>query len=87
MPVVLYFVTKHWFLNNIFGVLFTIVALKSINLHSFKVGFTLLWILFFYDIFFVYGTDIMVTVAKNLSIPIKLQFPYLKYAEDGSFTE
>lgn len=43
---------------------------------NFKTGFILLWGLFFYDIFWVYGTDVMVTVAKSLDVPIKLQFPY-----------
>lgn len=77
IPVVMFYITKHWLLNNVFGTLFSIVALKSINLSSFKVGFILLWLLFFYDIFWVYGTDVMVTVAKNLDIPIKLMFPYI----------
>ena len=77
VPVVFYFMTKHWVLNNIFGIQFSIMALKYINLSSFKVGFFLLWGLFFYDIFWVYGTDVMVSVAKNLDIPIKLLFPYL----------
>lgn len=54
------------------------MALRNIDLDSFKVGFLLLWFLFFYDIFWVYGTDVMVTVAKKLDIPIKLLFPYLK---------
>ena len=35
-----------------------------------------MWALFFYDIFWVYGTDVMVTVAKSLDAPIKLLFPY-----------
>ena len=26
--------------------------------------------------FWVYGTDVMVTVAKNFNVPIKLMFPY-----------
>ena len=77
VPVGFYFMTKHWALNNIFGVLFSIVALKSISLSSTKTGLLLLWALFFYDIFWVYGTDVMVTVAKNLDLPIKLVFPYL----------
>jgi minor histocompatibility antigen H13 len=29
-------------------------------------------LLFFYDIFWVFGTEVMVTVAKNLDGPIKL---------------
>jgi minor histocompatibility antigen H13 len=86
IPVILFYITKHWFLNNVFGILFSIVALKSINLSSFKVGFILLWILFFYDIFWVYGTDVMVTVAKNLDIPIKLVFPYLNAEGEEKFS-
>lgn len=35
----------------------------------------LLSLLFFYDIFFVFGTDVMLTVAKGIDAPIKLQFP------------
>ena len=35
----------------------------------------LLTLLFFYDIFFVFGTDVMLTVAKGIDAPIKLQFP------------
>jgi minor histocompatibility antigen H13 len=82
----LYYFTKFWVLNNIFGVLFSIVAIKSMNLGSFKVGFILLWLLFFYDIFWVYGTDVMVTVAKNLDIPIKLLFPYTNDAGENKFS-
>ena len=35
----------------------------------------MLWGLFFYDIFWVYGTDVMLTVAKSVDAPIKLMFP------------
>jgi minor histocompatibility antigen H13 len=31
--------------------------------------------LFFYDIFWVFGTDVMVTVARSFDAPIKLLFP------------
>lgn len=31
--------------------------------------------LFFYDIFFVFGTDVMLTVAKSIDAPIKILFP------------
>ena len=42
---------------------------------NFKNGFILLVLLFFYDIFFVFGTDVMLTVAKGIDAPIKLMFP------------
>jgi len=50
---------------------------------TFKNGFLLLTLLFFYDIFFVFGTDIMLTVAKGIDAPIKLLFPRDWYHEDG----
>ena len=45
------------------------------SIDTYKNGFILLWIFFFYDIFWVYGTDIMLKVATNLDIPIKIMFP------------
>ena len=86
IPVGFYFATKYWALNNIFGVLFSVVALKSLNLSTTKTGLFLLWALFFYDIFWVYGTDVMVTVAKNLDLPIKLVFPYLNAEETVAYS-
>lgn len=35
----------------------------------------LLWILFFYDIFWVFASDVMITVAMKFDVPIKLKFP------------
>lgn len=75
IPMVLYLYSKHWILNNIFGIAFSITGISSLNLPNFKVGFILLWGLFFYDIFWVYGTDVMVSVAQNIDAPIKLSFP------------
>ena len=37
----------------------------------------MLWLLFIYDLYWVYGSDVMVTVAKNIDLPLKLKFPYL----------
>jgi len=44
-------------------------------LGNFKIGVGLLIGLFFYDIFWVFGTEVMITVAKNINGPIKLLFP------------
>lgn len=46
-----------------------------IFLGNFKNGFMMLTALFFYDIFFVFGTDVMLTVAKSIDAPIKILFP------------
>jgi minor histocompatibility antigen H13 len=70
-----YFMLKNWTLNNILGIAFSIFGIENLMLGQFKVGFILLGLLFFYDIFWVFGTPVMVTVAKNLDGPIKLMFP------------
>lgn len=77
-----YFKTKHWALNNLLGFSFSVHGIEKLSLGSFKVAAILLCGLFFYDIFWVFGTDklltgdsVMVTVAKSLDAPIKLLFP------------
>jgi minor histocompatibility antigen H13 len=72
---VVYIMTKHWITNNVFGECFSIVSIQLIHLGSFKVGAILLTGLFFYDIFWVFGTDVMVTVAKSFDAPIKVIWP------------
>lgn len=74
-PTIMYFATKHWLLNNLFGTAFSIGGIETLLLPNFQVGFILLWGLFFYDIFWVYGTDVMLTVAKSVDAPIKLIHP------------
>ncbi|CDW88328.1 signal peptide peptidase family protein [Stylonychia lemnae] len=75
VSVIIYSVSKSWVYNNAIAILFCIHALQLIFLGNFKTGGLLLVLLFFYDIFFVFGTDVMLTVAKNIDAPIKLQFP------------
>ena len=70
-----YFKTKHYLMNNILGISFCIQSIERISIGSYKIGAILLVGLFFYDIFWVFGTDVMVTVAKSLDGPIKLLFP------------
>jgi minor histocompatibility antigen H13 len=70
-----YYIYKTWTLNNILGIAFSVFGIENIMLGQFKVGFILLGLLFFYDIFWVFGTPVMVEVAKNLDGPIKLMFP------------
>lgn len=61
-----YFMTKHWALNNILGICFCLQGIQRFSLGTYKIGAILLIGLFFYDIFWVFGTEVMVTVAKNL---------------------
>lgn len=70
-----YYMTKHYYLNNLLGIFFSIVGIENMMLGATNIGFILLSLLFFYDIYWVFFTPVMVTVAKNLEGPIKLMFP------------
>ncbi|KAL1493897.1 hypothetical protein ABEB36_009579 [Hypothenemus hampei] len=70
-----YLLQKHWVANNLFGLAFAVNAVEFLHLNNVVTGCILLCGLFFYDIFWVFGTDVMVTVAKSFEAPIKLVFP------------
>jgi minor histocompatibility antigen H13 len=72
---VLYLWTDHWTTNNILGISFTIAGIMLLKVPNFKIIFAMLWALFLYDIFWVFGSDVMVTVATKFDVPIKLKFP------------
>lgn len=67
--------TKNWVYNNLIAMAFCLHGIQFLFLGNFQTGFILLGLLFFYDIFFVFGTDVMLTVAKSIDAPIKLLFP------------
>mmetsp|Transcript_36604 Transcript_36604/g.95858 ORF Transcript_36604/g.95858 Transcript_36604/m.95858 type:complete len:406 (-) Transcript_36604:1472-2689(-) len=81
---VIYVLTKHWLTCNFFGLTLAINAVELLNLGTFKIAATLLVGLFFYDIFWVFGTNVMVTVAKSFDGPIKVLFPK-DFMENGVF--
>ncbi|KAJ8117324.1 hypothetical protein OPT61_g1444 [Boeremia exigua] len=69
------FVDKPWYLTNLLGFGFSYGALQLMSPTTFATGSLILGALFFYDIYFVFYTPMMVTVAKSLDVPIKLMFP------------
>ncbi|KAL6052680.1 Minor histocompatibility antigen H13, variant 2 [Balamuthia mandrillaris] len=81
-----YVSTKHWISNNILGLSFSIQGVAFLSLGSYQTGCILLGGLFLYDIFWVFGTDVMVTVAKSFDAPIKLLFPKDIFAEEMQFS-
>jgi len=81
-----YVTTKHWISNNILGLAFSIQGIAMLSLGSYKVGCILLSGLFFYDIFWVFATDVMVTVARSFDAPIKLIFPKSLFASEYQFS-
>ncbi|KAG0644572.1 signal peptide peptidase-domain-containing protein [Tuber brumale] len=66
---------KHWLLTNIMGTSFAYGAMQLLSPTTFTTASILLGALFFYDIFIVFYTPMMVTVATTLDVPIKLLFP------------
>ncbi|KAJ8305818.1 hypothetical protein KUTeg_016363 [Tegillarca granosa] len=70
-----YLVKKHWIANNLFGIAFAVNGVELLSLNRISTGCILLGGLFIYDIFWVFGTNVMVTVAKSFEAPIKLVFP------------
>ncbi|PNH05115.1 Signal peptide peptidase 1 [Tetrabaena socialis] len=78
-----YYAKKHWFANNTLGLAFCLEGIEHLSLGSVQVGVILLVGLFFYDIFWVFCTPVMVSVAKNFDGPIKLLFPRAGTMADG----
>ncbi|ODV95227.1 hypothetical protein PACTADRAFT_2932 [Pachysolen tannophilus NRRL Y-2460] len=78
--------SKNWILSNCLGSFFTIFGIQSVRIGNFKTSFIMLLGLFIYDIYFVFGSDVMVTVAKGIDIPVKLLIPNLPLPELDSET-
>ena len=70
-----YALRKHWLANNALGLAFSLTGIETLSMGSVQTGTLLLCGLFLYDIFWVFCTPVMVTVAKSFDAPIKLLFP------------
>jgi minor histocompatibility antigen H13 len=69
------FFYKPWYVSNLLGFAFCYGSTQYMSPTTFWTGTLLLSALFFYDIYFVFFTPMMITVATKLDIPIKLLFP------------
>lgn len=78
LPILVYynFVARPWYLTNILGLAFAYGSLQLISPTTPSVGTMILGALLLYDVYFVFFTPMMVTVAKQLDIPAKLVFPH-----------
>ncbi|CAG0896166.1 unnamed protein product [Cyprideis torosa] len=70
-----YLKQKHWIANNVLGLAFAMNGVEILQINSVITGCILLGGLFIYDVFWVFGTNVMVTVAKSFEAPVKLVFP------------
>ena len=80
----LYFnlVDKPWWLTNILGFSVSYSVLQLMSPTTFWTGTMILGSLFVYDIYFVFFTPLMITVATKLDIPAKLLFPRPRGPDD-----
>ena len=68
-------VSTPWYLNNLSAFAFVYMALQVMTPTTAWTATLILGGLFFYDIYFVFYTPVMVTVATKLDIPAKMLFP------------
>ncbi len=68
-------IDRPWWLTNLLGFSFAYSALQIMSPTTSWTGTLILAGLFIYDIYFVFFTPLMVTVATQLDIPAKLLFP------------
>ncbi|OTA99986.1 hypothetical protein M426DRAFT_76029 [Hypoxylon sp. CI-4A] len=71
---IIYYTMDSTFLSNLMGYALTYVGIIVMSPTTFPTGTALLFGLFFYDIYMVFYTPYMVTVATKLDVPIKLVF-------------
>ncbi|TXT07457.1 hypothetical protein VHUM_03177 [Vanrija humicola] len=66
---------RPWVLSNVLALCLATAALALLKLDGFPTAFLLLGLLLAYDVFWVFYTPVMVTVAKGIEGPIKLVAP------------
>ncbi|KAI0848140.1 signal peptide peptidase-domain-containing protein [Daldinia vernicosa] len=71
---IVYYMTQSTFLSNLMGYSFCYTGIILMSPTTFATGTAVLFGLFFYDIYMVFYTPYMVTVATKLDVPIKLVF-------------
>ena len=67
-----YCLKKHWVANNALGLCFSIQGVEHLSLGAVSTGVILLAGLFFYDIFWVFCTPVMVSVVRTAVLCLDL---------------
>ncbi|WVR03703.1 hypothetical protein IAU60_000698 [Kwoniella sp. DSM 27419] len=66
---------RPYILSNVLALSLSTATLALLKLDSFFTAFVLLGVLLIYDIFWVFATPVMVTVARGIDAPIKILSP------------
>jgi minor histocompatibility antigen H13 len=67
--------TKFWVANNIIAIAFTIHCIENWLVGNIKYIAFIFAGLICYDVYFVFASDVMMTVARGVELPIKILFP------------
>lgn len=73
--VYIYVQTKFWVANNMIAICFTISCIENWLVGNIKHIALIFAGLIAYDVYFVFASDVMITVATSVDLPIKLLFP------------
>lgn len=65
--VVAYTLTQHWIIGDVFAISLAISCIATLTVDSFVTGFFLLSGMLAYDVFWLFGTDIMLRISNALS--------------------
>ena len=70
-----YLATRHWFINNYIAMSVCVYAIEKWQQTRMLQVFVIFAGLMLYDVSFVFGTDVMMTVATGFESPMKILFP------------
>ncbi|CCE85833.1 Piso0_005469 [Millerozyma farinosa CBS 7064] len=71
------FPETNWIIGNFMGAYMSIFSISKCYFSNFKVASFLLMGLFVYDIYFVFKTEVMLTVATSINVPLKVSVPQI----------
>ncbi|KAH3682954.1 hypothetical protein WICPIJ_006075, partial [Wickerhamomyces pijperi] len=69
------FESNHWMISNFVASVMATAGILSLKFDNFTTGSLVLVGLFFYDIYFVFGSDVMLNVAKGINAPMMIKIP------------
>ncbi|ODQ46279.1 hypothetical protein PICMEDRAFT_27483, partial [Pichia membranifaciens NRRL Y-2026] len=70
-------------LSNVLGFSIVVMGISRTKIPTFRIATLFLTLFFLYDIYFVFGTDVMLSVATKVDIPAKLVVPNVVSREES----
>ena len=67
--------TKFWLINNYIAMSLCVYSIEKYLVTRFTDVVIIFMLLFSYDIYFVYYSDVMMSVAQGFDAPLKIMFP------------